>query len=39
MGAKGTAEVDFRRTLRCDTNGPVASLPNGTTFTVTVPRK
>jgi hypothetical protein len=35
----GYADGDVRRYIRCDTNGPVASLPNGTTFTVTVPRK
>ena len=33
------ADGDARRTVRCDTNGPTASLPNGTTFTVTVPKK
>jgi len=33
------ADGDARRTIRCDTNGPTASLPNGTTFTVTVPKK
>ncbi len=35
----GYADGDVRRYMRCDTNGPVASLPNGTTFTVTVPKK
>jgi hypothetical protein len=33
------ADGDVRRTIRCDTNGPVTSLPVGATFTVTVPRK
>lgn len=33
------ADGDVRRTVRCDTNGPVTSLPVGATFTVTVPRK
>lgn len=33
------SDGDIRRTIRCDTNGPVTSLPTGTTFTVTVPRK
>ncbi len=33
------ADGDARRQIRCDTNGPTVSLPNGTTFTVTVPRK
>jgi len=32
------ADGDVRRTVRCDTNGPVSTLPTGTTFTVTVPR-
>ena len=33
------ADGDARRTIRCDTNGPITSLPNGTTFTVSVPKK
>lgn len=34
----GYADGDVRRTVRCDTNGPVTTLPSGTTFTVTVSR-
>lgn len=32
------ADGDARRVIRCDTNGPVTNLPNGTRFSVTVPR-
>jgi len=32
------ADGDARRTIRCDTNGPVTNLANGVTFTVTVPK-
>lgn len=35
----GYADGDVRRYIRCDTNGPTASLPNGATFTVSVPKK
>lgn len=33
------ADGDAKRQIRCDTNGPIPDLPNGTTFTVTVPKK
>jgi len=33
----GYADGDIRRYLRCDTNGPVTTLPVGTRITVTVP--
>lgn len=31
------ADGDVRRTIRCDTNGPVATLPTGTRFTLALP--
>lgn len=33
------ADGDAKRQIRCETNGPITSLPNGTTFTVSVPKK
>jgi len=33
------ADGDIRLTVRCDTNGPSASFPKGTTFAITVPKK
>ena len=33
------ADGDAKRQIRCETNGPIPDLPNGTTFTVSVPKK